>query len=74
LLSSEGRIYLDIMKELEAIIARHQIPVVEVVYLQAKPVVYFSTCYGCGAPMLDGEEYKPSFCSAKCYCETSSIE
>jgi hypothetical protein len=74
LLSSEGRIYLDIMKELEAIIARHQIPVVEVVYLPAKPVVYFSTCYGCGAPMLDGEEYRPEFCSSKCYCETSCID
>ena len=59
------------MKELEAIIARHQIPVVEVVY---KPVIYFSTCYGCGYPMLDGEEYHKEFCSAKCYCETSCID
>jgi len=38
------------------------------------PIIYFSTCYGCGYPMLDGEEYHKEFCSAKCYCETSCID
>jgi predicted nucleic acid-binding Zn ribbon protein len=54
------------METLEAIIARHAIPVVE--------VVYFSTCYGCGVPIKEGEAYRPEFCSAKCYCETSCID
>lgn len=61
------------METLDDLIERHRIPVVEVVYLPAKPVVFFTLCYGCGVPMLDGEEYRPEFCSEKCYCETSSI-
>jgi hypothetical protein len=61
------------METLDSIIERNRIPVVPVVYLPARPVVYFSKCYGCDAIMLDGEEYRPEFCSMKCYCETSSI-
>jgi hypothetical protein len=39
-----------------------------------KKITYYTSCYGCGVPMLDGEEYRPEFCSAKCYCETSCID
>lgn len=52
--------------ELDRIIDRHKAP--------ARPVVFFSKCYGCDAPILDGEGYKPEICSFKCYCEVSSID
>ncbi len=56
------------METLDSIIDRHaKRP-------EPKPVVFFSTCYGCDAPMLEGEEYRKDFCSSKCYCETSSID
>ena len=47
---------------------------IKVPMVPVREVVYYTTCYGCGAPMLDGEEYRPDFCSSKCFCETSCID
>ena len=62
------------METLDQIIDRYSIPIVEVEYhTTPRVVVYYTPCYGCGAPIMDGEEYRPEFCSVKCYCEISSI-
>lgn len=53
------------MKELEALVARLDVPVV--------PVIYYIVCPGCDAPHLESDSHK-GFCSFRCFCETSSID
>jgi hypothetical protein len=55
------------MKELEDMIARLQIPVVEVIYLPARP-----ECEGCGRE-LENDSYR-GCCSFNCYCLWSCID
>lgn len=60
-------------EEAERFMAEHFV-FIKVPMVPVKEVVLYTTCYGCGEYMLPGEEYRPEFCSERCYCETSSID